>query len=108
MNVGMLVSNYLPRQGGAEYAVHHLTTALIQEGHQVTILTEADPAISKLSYPYPLYQSLRLPLLTPNLKRLLHTWFHYRRRRFDLIHAHMAWPVAGFVGEKLKRWFRLP
>jgi glycosyltransferase involved in cell wall biosynthesis len=49
-----------------------------------------------------------VPLIGPNIKRLVHTYYHHKHENFDLIHAQIAWPTAGFVGEKLKRWCRLP
>lgn len=103
MKICMLVSNYLPRQGGAEYAVHHLTNVLIKLGHDVCVLMENDPAAKNITYPYPVYPCWRLPFVPSETKRWLHSYFQHRRQRFDVVHAHIAWPGAGLIGRKLKR-----
>lgn len=107
MKIGMLVSNFLPRQGGAEYAVHHLTSRLIALGHQVSVLAGHDPASRWIRYPYPVFHSPKLPLIPLESQRYLHAYLVQRRERFDLIHAHIAWE-AGFVGAKLKRTLGIP
>jgi glycosyltransferase involved in cell wall biosynthesis len=101
MKIGMLVSNFLPRQGGAEYVVHHLTIALTQLGHQVTVLAPSDPTARPLRFPYTVHRALRIPLVSLETQRLLQATSQHKRRGFDLIHAHIAWE-AGFVGAKLK------
>lgn len=107
MNICMLVSNFLPRQGGAEYAVHHLTKALIELGHRVTVFAAYDANARGIEYPYPVTHSPRIPLLSSDRQRFLHAWFHLRHRKFDLIHAHIVLD-AGFVGAKLKQALGLP
>lgn len=108
MNICMLVSNYLPHQGGAEYAVHHLTTALLRLGHKVVVLMENDSTATHLRYPYPVFQSLRIPLLSSGRNRWLHACLMHRRHKFDVMHIHIAWPAAGFVAARMKKHHRLP
>lgn len=104
----MLVMNYLPRQGGAEYIVHHLTTALIQHGHQVTVLAEYDPAAKGFPFPYSVYQPPPVPLMDPVARRFLHALYHTRRQKFDVVHMHIAWPGAATLGKRLQRWCHVP
>lgn len=107
MNICMLVSNFLPRQGGAEYAVHHLTSVLLERGHRVTIVTGNNPTARTIRFPYPVLHCSRLPVVSLETQRRLHAARILRQERFDLIHAHIAWE-AGYVGAQLKRKTGLP
>lgn len=107
MNIGLLVSNFLPRQGGAEYVVHHLATALVQLGHKITVLAANDPSARQLRYPYPVHHAARLPLLSLETQRFLQGYFQHKKHRFDLVHAHIAWE-AGYVGARVKAKLGVP
>jgi glycosyltransferase involved in cell wall biosynthesis len=107
MNICMLVSNFLPRQGGAEYVVHHLTRALIEARHTVTVLAGADPAARTIRYPYPVHHCPLLPLIGLETQRLWHARYHHARERFDVVHAHIAWE-AGCVAARLQRRCGVP
>ena len=40
MNICMFGSSFLPRRGGMEFVIHHLSNALVHEGHNVTVIAE--------------------------------------------------------------------
>jgi len=107
MNIGILVSNFLPRQGGAEYVVHHLAVSLQELGHTVTVLAPHDPAARGLQYPYPVHHAMRMPFLSLETRRFWQGYFQGKKRRFDVVHAHIAWE-AGFVGARLKAKLGVP
>lgn len=112
MRVLLLTSQYLPRIGGVQLAVHNLAEGLFEAGHEVHLLAPrprdgASPpaALHRLHWFAPLRATWRLGLWIPawrtRLRRLI------RRLAPDIVHAHVAYP-AGHVAAGVCRKARIP
>ena len=120
MRILLISTNYLPKIGGLEIVVDHLSRYLVTQGHQVTLVTSRSGARwygvevhngievhrTYLGVPGSGWKSsLVFPLLAPatliRLQRLVH------RVQPDLINLHFVDNATAYA-LALARWFDLP
>jgi len=99
MKICQFVLGHLP-PGGLEYAVHYLSNALVEFGHEVTVLARFAPdrvSISDKEKTH--YQIVRYWL--PRSKGFFHPSFvkamlrsKMKRNKFDIVHAHQLYPAG--------------
>jgi glycosyltransferase involved in cell wall biosynthesis len=109
MNLCLYTATFLPTIGGAELVLHTVASALVAQGHAVTVLApRVHRADNRVEAPYRLRRYQR-----PSSKRfgvrqiLLYLLHEYWRRPFDVLHCHGAYPPA-YVGATLKRLLNVP
>ena len=90
----MISDWYFPKIGGIEYCMHSLAKTLIQEGHEVHIITRSYPGIPQYSMrdrikiirvgsdPFPGQKHFMMPGAYKELYNLL------RSENYDMIHSH--------------------
>ena len=90
----MISDWYFPKIGGIEYCMHSLAKTLIQEGHEVHIITRGYPGIPQYSMrdrikiirvgsdPFPGQKRFMMPGAYKELYNLL------RSENYDMIHSH--------------------
>ncbi len=99
MRICLLTSSFLPQVGGAEIVVHHLASALVELGHEVTVLAPRYSARLRPYLPYRLETFLpgTLPLLNRRErlgKLYLLATLARLRGRFDVLNLHFALPLG--------------
>lgn len=107
MKIGYLISNYLPKVGGAEVFVHNLASSITAVGHEAVVITPARGGTNDKIYSYKILR------LNPLLNRFLFVNFSlgsiylekilYRlqeKYNFDIWHVIIGYPLgtasAGF------------
>ncbi|MDP3789586.1 MAG: glycosyltransferase [Candidatus Omnitrophota bacterium] len=101
MKIGYLISNYLPRIGGAEAFVHNMATELTKRGHDVIVVTPSRGRKFDKSFGY------KIVRLNPLLMRLLFINFRLtksyverllanlqRKYGFDIWQATIGYPLG--------------
>lgn len=99
MKICQFVGGYLP-PGGLEYAVHYLSNALVELGHEVWVLVRlAKNKVSILDEERTNYRVFRYWL--PRSKGFFHGSLikmmlrdQIKRKKFDIIHAHETYPAG--------------
>lgn len=91
MRICHLATNFLPRQGGAEYAVHYLSKYLGKLGVDSTVHAAWIPNAPEVELPYDIHRYRYLPGVAAQRSKLLHLAVERLRSRFDVLHAHMAY-----------------
>jgi D-inositol-3-phosphate glycosyltransferase len=87
-----LLTNFLPRQGGAEYAAHFLAKYLAKAGIESVVQAAWMPDLPVVSnLPYEIHRYRYLPLVSSEFSKRVHLAVERRRRGFDILHAHMAY-----------------
>jgi glycosyltransferase involved in cell wall biosynthesis len=109
MNICLYTPSFLPRLGGMETVVDRLARQFQAKAHQVLVLAKTpreNPDRPQLPYEVIYYPRSRSNtwLLGPARRALLE---EHRRRRFDVIHAHQAYP-NGYVAVKAALPLGLP
>ncbi len=113
MKICMLGSSFLPRRGGMEYVIHHLSNALVDEGHEVTVVAErtawsgigVEHKYELVRYGVPTRGLRRLPLAGVEAMWVL--WRHHVSRHFDILHCHGV-SYAGTRAVRAKRIMNIP
>lgn len=113
MNICMFGSSFLPRRGGMEFVIHHLSNALVHEGHNVTVIAER-AAWSGIGEAHD-YDLVRYGIPTRGLRSLgisgpdsfLAIWRVHRRVHFDLLHCHSV-ASAGSRAVRAKLMLDIP
>lgn len=112
MKICLLTPTFFPKVGGAEQVVYSIAKELQRKGHTPFVITQVPRRLSYddsiYSFPVIRYKrpwSFKLSLaMNPIRKTILHL---NREHKFDLIHAHMAYP-SGFIAAELKEKERIP
>jgi len=99
MKICQFVGGHLP-PGGLEYAIHYLSNALVELGHEVWVLARlAKNKVSILDEEKTNYRVFRYCL--PRSKGLFHGSLikmmlrdQIKRKKFDIIHAHEIYPAG--------------
>jgi len=99
MKICQFVGGHLP-PGGLEYAIHYLSNALVELGHEVWVLARlAKNKVSILDEEKTNYRVFRYWL--PRSKGLFHESLikmmlhdQIKRKKFDIIHAHETYPAG--------------
>ena len=102
MKICQFVGGYLP-VGGYEYAVHHLSNALVELGHEIWVLVRmARNKVSILDKEKTDYRVFRywLPrsrgfFHRPIVKIMLRR--EMKENKFDIVHAHQLYPAGYWV-----------
>ena len=99
MKICQFVLGHLP-PGGLEYVVHYLSNALVELGHEVTVLARFAPdRVSILDKEKTNYQIFRYWL--PRSKGFFHRSIikimlrsKMKEKKFDIVHAHQLYPAG--------------
>jgi len=109
MNLCLYTATFLPTIGGAELVLHELASALVGQGHGITVLAPFVRRVdNRLEATYRVRRYQR-----PSSKRfgvrqvLLYLLHEYWQRPFDVLHCHGAYPPA-YVGAAFKRLLKTP
>lgn len=113
MNICMFGSSFLPRRGGMEFVIHHLSNALVQEGQDVTVIAERT-AWRGIGVAHD-YDLIRYGVPTRGLRSLglsgpgslWAIWRRHRRAPFDILHDHDV-SYAGCRAVRAKRLLGIP
>ena len=113
MNICIFGSSFLPQRGGMEYVMHHLATALHQQGKDVTVIAERVRWESvgvehdyKLIRYGPAIRGLR-GIGLEYISGLLAVWHAHKNKPFDVIHCHGV-ALGGRRAAVLKKWLQIP
>ena len=109
MRICIFATSFLPRIGGAELVIHQLATHLTRLGHEPIVLAPFRRESQRYQFDYPIHHILPGVLGSYAVSPMLHDCAllvnllaEKLRARFDLIHAHAAYP-AGYAGTLLSR-----
>ena len=113
LSICMFGSSFLPRRGGMEYVIHHLSEALVDLGHNVTVIAErtawsgigVDHQYSLARYGVPT-RGLR-SLGISEIDSLFTIWRMHRSKHFDVLHSHGV-SYAGTRAIRSKKLFGIP
>jgi len=112
MKICLFTTSFLPEIGGMEVVIDQLARQFSDMGHEPTVIAQKPrynvQPLEPLSKPYEViyYSRPRSAVwLLGHVKRLLLN--EHRRYRFDIIHAHMAYPT-GYIAVKLKNRINVP
>ncbi len=109
MKFALFTTTFYPTLGGAEKQLDLLARGLMAEGHQVVVIApSAKKASDDLRFPYPVYRYPKIRSKKFGLR--WHARFMerlHRSQRFDILHAHGAFPAAYMVMDFAKK-HRLP
>lgn len=109
MKICLLTPSFLPELGGMEIVIDRLARQFRDMGHEPVVIAQK-PRHNAQTIELP-YEAIYYPRphsavwLLGSVKRLLLN--EHRRRRFDIIHAHMAYPT-GYIAAKLKNRLNIP
>jgi glycosyltransferase involved in cell wall biosynthesis len=105
MKVLMITKSFLPKKGGAQFAVHHLANRFVSFGHHVTVLNSTTNEVQADA----IYGVQRYSILAGSTRLGYHRLpgFLVNRHRLarriaalgpDAVMVHFAWPVGIWVG----------
>ena len=102
MRIALVTTSFLPKIGGAEFAIHHLAQQRCRQGHEVFVVNNlSDRAVE----PEAQYEVRRFLLLRGTDRfgyhRFPFAWYETKKLgqildqlRPDLVSAHFGYPVA--------------
>ncbi len=112
MRICLFTSSFLPKLGGAEFAVHYLANALSDLNHKVYVFAPKSRKPNlELERKYTLHRyqlprgETRLGFKIPFFEYLLIK--EKFRTKFDILHAHFTYP-PGYAAVKAKKFIKTP
>ncbi len=109
MKICLASHTFLPKIGGAELVIHHLSKALVRIGQDVVVFVPRNKVVRKFITDY---QLEFYPLLPKGKKYFegyifaLYLLLLQKKYKFDLIHIHKA--EMGYYVTKLKKLLKIP
>jgi glycosyltransferase involved in cell wall biosynthesis len=105
MKVLLVTQSFLPKKGGAQFAVHHLANRFVALGHDVTVLNSSTREVPDAAR----YAVRKYSILPGSTRFGYHRWPGFLVNRYrldrkiaalapDAVMVHFAWPVGIWVG----------
>ena len=113
MNICIFGNSFLPMVGGKEYVMHYLANALVELGHNVTVVAERlgwsemkekhSYEVHRYSLPYRGMGRLGIDYISGIA---LFSYLH-SQKKFDVINCHGV-DYAGVIARTIKKLYKLP